>query len=282
MKSLCKVQCRRRLSGRQPSLFVIKSLHPIGGKPRLFVVQYFYQIGLERHSTLKVTATNRRKKGTRGVNIRVLLILGLMIISFAAGMLTQRAISRPPQQDANLSYIDDIPVYTDFLPEGSRARPGQTREIKYLVIHETDNFSAGADAAAHNSFIHQNANAESGIVSWHYTVDDHEIYHHLPDTETAYHAGDMMTEGGGNMNGIGIEMCVNEGGNYEQTLINTEKLCASLCIAYNLNPDKALKKHQDFMEKVCPAKLINSGRWDEFCAAVKERYTELKKAEANG
>ena len=36
------------------------------------------------------------------------------------------------------------------------------------------------------------------------------------------------------------------------------------------------------MEKVCPAKLINSGRWDEFCAAVKERYTELKKAEANG
>ena len=205
---------------------------------------------------MKVTATNRRKKGTRGVNIRVLLILGLMIISFAAGMLTQRAITRPPQQDANLSYIDDIPVYTDFLPEGSRARPGQTREIKYLVIHETDNFSAGADAAAHN--------------------------HHLPDTETAYHAGDMMTEGGGNMNGIGIEMCVNEGGNYEQTLINTEKLCASLCIAYNLNPDKALKKHQDFMEKVCPAKLINSGRWDEFCAAVKERYTELKKAEANG
>ena len=96
---------------------------------------------------MKVTATNRRKKGTRGVNIRVLLILGLMIISFAAGMLTQRAITRPPQQDANLSYIDDIPVYTDFLPEGSRARPGQTREIKYLVIHETDNFSAGADAA---------------------------------------------------------------------------------------------------------------------------------------
>lgn len=169
-----------------------------------------------------------------------------------------------------------------FSPRGQPRRPGQTRRDKYLVIHETDNFSAGADAAAHNSFIHQNANAESGIVSWHYTVDDHEIYHHLPDTETAYHAGDMMTEGGGNMNGIGIEMCVNEGGNYEQTLINTEKLCASLCIAYHLNPDKALKKHQDFMEKVCPAKLINSGRWDEFCAAVKERYTELKKAEANG
>ena len=155
----------------------------------------------------------------------------LMLLSFMGGMLTQRALTKTPQQDANLSYIDGIPVYTDFIPEGSRARPGQTREIKYLVIHETDNFSAGADAAAHNSFIHQNADADSGIVSWHYTVDDHEIYHHLPDTETAYHAGDMMTEGGGNMNGIGIEMCVNEGGNYEQTLINTEKLCAQLFVA---------------------------------------------------
>ena len=114
--------------------------------------------------------------------------------------------------------------------------PGQTREIKYLVIHETDNFSGGADAAAHNSFIHQNADADNGIVSWHYTVDDHQIYHHLPDTETAYHAGDMMTEDGGNMNGIGIEMCVNEGGNYEQTLINTEKLCAQLCLCLQSEP----------------------------------------------
>ena len=182
----------------------------------------------------------------------------LMLLSFMGGMLTQRALTKTPQQDANLSYIDGIPVYTDFIPEGSRARPGQTREIKYLVIHETDNFSAGADAAAHNSFIHQNADADSGIVSWHYTVDDHEIYHHLPDTETAYHAG----------------------GNYEQTLINTEKLCAQLCLSYNLNPDKALKKHQDFMEKVCPARLINEGRWDEFCAAVKQKYTELKAADA--
>ena len=173
----------------------------------------------------------------------------LMLLSFMGGMLTQRALTKTPQQDANLSYIDGIPVYNDFITEGSRARPGQTRESKYLVIHETDNFSAGADAAAHNSFIHQNADADSGIVSWQHTVDDHQIYHHLPDTETAYHAGDMMTEDGGNMNGIGIEMCVNEGGNYEQTLINTEKLCAQLCLSYNLNPDKALKKHQDFKEK---------------------------------
>ena len=47
----------------------------------------------------------------------------LMLLSFMGGMLTQCALTKTPQQDANLSYIDGIPVYTDFIPEGSRARP---------------------------------------------------------------------------------------------------------------------------------------------------------------
>ena len=127
-----------------------------------------------------------RKKRSKGLRVSLMLTVGLMIVSFAAGMLTQKIVFREPQTDAGLTYIEDIPVMTDFLPEGTRARPGQKREIKYLVIHETDNTGTGANAAAHNSFIHQNANAEEGIVSWHYTVDDHEIYHHLPDDETAY------------------------------------------------------------------------------------------------
>ena len=70
--------------------------------------------------------------------------------------------------------------------------------------------------------------AQAALVSWHYTVDDHEIYHHLPDDEPGYHAGDLMEADGGNMNGVGIEMCVNEDGNYEQTLVNAERLCARL------------------------------------------------------
>lgn len=222
----------------------------------------------------------KQKSGGRATR-RLFAVLLLMAVSFAAGMWTRGAIDRPLYADAGLTYIEDIPVTTDFLPEGSRARPGGPREIRYLVIHETDNYSAGADAAAHNSFVHQNANAASGVVSWHYTVDDHEIYHHLPDDEPAYHAGDQMQKDGGNANGIGIELCVNEDGNYEQTLINAERLCARLLIEYNLKPAKALKKHQDFSGKVCPAKLIGSDRWDAFCEGVTERYEALKAADKN-
>ncbi|MDO4269885.1 MAG: N-acetylmuramoyl-L-alanine amidase [Eubacteriales bacterium] len=228
---------------------------------------------------MKAVGFYSRQKGKKP-NYRPLLLLALMAVAFAAGMLTHKMISRPLKADAGISYIGDIPVMTDFIPEGSRARPGEKREIKYLVIHETDNFSAGANAKAHSSFILQNANVEDNIVSWHYTVDDHEIYHHLPDDETAYHAGDGMEKNGGNMNGIGIEMCVNEDGNYEQTLLNAQNLCARLLVEYDLKP-KALKKHQDFSGKICPAKLINDGRWDEFCDGVERKYKELKAAEKN-
>ena len=85
-----------------------------------------------------------RKKKSKGLRVSLMLTVGLMIVSFAAGMLTQKIVFREPQTDAGLTYIEDIPVMTDFLPEGTRARPGQKREIKYLVIHETDNTGTGA------------------------------------------------------------------------------------------------------------------------------------------
>ena len=52
-------------------------------------------------------------------------------------------------------------------------------------------------------------------------------------------------------------------------------------IEYDLKPS-AMRKHEDFSGKVCPAKLIGDGRWDEFCAAVEKRYEELRAADANG
>mgnify|MGYP000357324664 CR=1 FL=1 len=201
-----------------------------------------------------------RKKKSKGLRVSLMLTVGLMIVSFAAGMLTQE-----PQTDAGLTYIEDIPVMTDFLPEGTRARPGQKREIKYLVIHETDNTGTGANAAAHNSFIHQNANAEEGIVSWHYTVDDHQIYQHLPDNEEAWHSGDRE----GNHSSIGIELCVNADGNFDQTMENAAKLTAFLLKEYDLTIDD-VKQHYDFNGKDCPLIIRQEGRWDEFLGMVQQ------------
>ena len=180
-------------------------------------------------------------------------------------------------EDANIKYVGDIPVYEDFLPETAMARTGEERKILYVVIHETDNVNEGADAEAHNNFIH--TNGASNELSWHYTVDDHEIWHHLPDNETAFHAGDHMEDKGGNKNGIGVEMCVNADGDYEKTLQNAQLLAAQLLYEYDLDID-ALKKHQDFSGKICPSKLINADRWDEFVQKVEKNLEALKLAES--
>ena len=220
---------------------------------------------------------NRKWLIVTGGLLAVIITLSVILAVTLSGRASGASGARDP---ANLRQavdsIDGIPLFTAYIPEDSPGRPGVLRTVESITIHETANTSEGADAEAHSDYL----STTSDEVSWHYTVDDHEIYHHLPDDEPGYHAGDRMDEDGGNMNGIGIEMCVNSDGNYEQTLINTEKLCARLLIEYDLNPSKALKKHQDFSGKICPSTLINSGRWDEFCSAVTAKYKELKADEA--
>ena len=118
----------------------------------------------------------RRRKRRKRKNYRPLIVLGgfiLLVLAVVALLFATRfALSR--EVDESVTYVDGIPVHTDYLEEGAAGRPGEKRNIKYVVIHETDNTKAGADAEGHNQFIHTNGQTEE--LSWHYTVDDHEIW----------------------------------------------------------------------------------------------------------
>lgn len=181
--------------------------------------------------------------------------------------------SRPTKLRDPVSEVGAIPVITDFLPEGSAARPGQERKIKYVVIHETGNTGRNAHAASHNNYLHDTA--DSQMKSWHYTVDDHEIYYHIPDNEIAFHAGDGLDEDGGNLNGVGVELCVNPENDYEQTLKNAAKLTAMLLEAYDLDI-ASVKTHHDFSGKNCPEILLSEDRWEEFVNMVKQELPAEK------
>lgn len=162
--------------------------------------------------------------------------------------------------------VGDIPVQHMILPHDSPRRTGEIREIRYVTIHETDNRGSTADAFAHGSML---VNSPNDVTAWHYTVDDHAIVQHLPDNEVAFNAGDGRTRDGGNINGIGIEMCVGLGNDYEQTLKNTAALTAVLLKTYGLT-EADVRTHSDFMDKVCPHRLLTEGRWEEFVQMVED------------
>ncbi|HBP25635.1 MAG TPA: hypothetical protein DD618_01605, partial [Acholeplasmatales bacterium] len=156
--------------------------------------------------------------------------------------------------------------------------------VKYIVIHDTGMSGANDTAIGVDQYIHAQANSLSGrVASWHYSIDDTNCFQHVPNDEIAWHAGDgshaygttyfnndyqAWCIGGGNQNGIGIETCINLGGNYQRTLRRTAWLVASLLNQYGLGLD-AIKQHNDFSGKGCPAVIRSSaGRWQEFLKMV--------------
>ena len=103
------------------------------------------------------------------------------------------------------------------------------------------------------------------MVSWHSTVDDHAIVQHLPDYETAYHAGDGK-DGPGNTTSIGIEICVNAGGDFAQAQANAASLVRLLMKEHGIQAAN-IKQHHDWSGKDCPKTIrATPGAWEAFLA----------------
>lgn len=195
----------------------------------------------------------------RRMNKRIFFLVCILLVISTILTISIRSCVMS-RQDRFVKYVYGVPVYTQLVPEGNPARPGKIRTIKYIVIHETGNTSATSTAAGHSNFLLHNNDSKT---SWHYTVDDHEIYHHIPDHEVAWHAGDLLKNNGGNLNGIGIELCVNKGGDFEKTFDNAAKLVAYLSQEYHLGIND-IKQHADFINKNCPETIRRDNRMGEF------------------
>ena len=196
--------------------------------------------------------------GLLAVIITLSVILAVTLSGRASGA---SGVRDPANLRQAVDSIDGIPLFTAYIPEDSPGRPGVLRTVESITIHETANTSEGADAEAHSDYL----STTSDEVSWHYTVDDHQIYQHLPDNEEAWHSGDRE----GNHSSIGIELCVNADGNFDQTMENAAKLTAFLLKEYDLTIDN-VKQHYDFNGKDCPLIIRQEGRWDEFLGMVQQ------------
>ena len=163
-------------------------------------------------------------------------------------------------------------VTQDFIPKGRKNRPGFLNPINYITIHNTGNSSKGSNARAHANYL-KGDTAASLPVSWHYTVDDGAVYQHLPDNETAYHAGDGS--GPGNKQSIGIEICQNSDGNLLLATENAARLCAILCTRHSISV-KNIVQHNFWSGKNCPQELRANRpySWNTFLSKIGDYIKE--------
>ena len=173
-----------------------------------------------------------------------------------------------------------IAIQEHIISGGRKNRPGRDTNLDtYITIHETGNAAKGADAAAHGAYL-DSAAGEDDLVSWHYTVDDHAIVQHLPDYETAYHAGDGK-DGPGNATSIAVEICVNAGGDFEAAKANAAALVRLLMEEHGIHIDHVVQ-HNRWNGKDCPKTIrATPGGWEAFldlCDGCDTEQTELEAA----
>ena len=151
----------------------------------------------------------------------------------------------------NMDYISNNNSYAGQVPV-------------YIVIHNTDNYAAGANAKAHAKAQHDgNFNGYSA----HVYVDDSGAYQAMPYDRGAWHVG--VNYGGklfgvvNNRNSIGIEMCVNAGYDYEKAFRNTVQVCRHLMKQHNIPADRVVS-HYDVCAKNCPSAIRAKGDWNRF------------------
>ena len=214
---------------------------------------------------MSIQRKRKRYRLRKQVKLILTIVLSLVMVLMGIFVILHLDTKTYATVGIQLEAVDEIPVLTQYIPEGRQNRPGILRDIRWIVIHETDNFAASADAQHHSDYLATN---ETDVNSWHYTVGEDVIIHQLPDEEVGWHAGDQTTEHGGNMAGVGIEMCVNAGSDFEKTVDNTARLAAVLLKAYDLDID-SLKRHHDFSGKNCPAHYYKEEDWQQFVELVK-------------
>ncbi|AGB62631.1 putative N-acetylmuramoyl-L-alanine amidase [Bacillus phage phiAGATE] len=141
-----------------------------------------------------------------------------------------------------------VSIKKDLVPAGLASQVTYKdgyNPCKYIVVHETANTKAGADAQAHANL---QKNGNSREASWHYQVDDKGVIQSFDDRKQCWHAGSRVY----NQNAIGIELCVNSGGDFKKTVDNAAELIKMLMNKYGIPVKNVLTHKETSGGKDCP------------------------------
>lgn len=139
----------------------------------------------------------------------------------------------------------------------------------WVTVHETANTKPGADAQAHANL---QTNGGARQASWHVQVDDTEAIRSYPDTAQCWHGGTAEA----NLNSLAVEICVNEGGDYDEAFKRAAAVVRDWRIKHNLGRDKIVQHHH-WTGKNCPTKMRLADRWQEFLDLTEPNPTIIDK-----
>jgi N-acetylmuramoyl-L-alanine amidase len=163
------------------------------------------------------------------------------------------------------------PIQLMIAPKGVKHRPAHPMTPRFITIHETGNPSKGAGALAHGKILLSRSRKEN--TAWHYCVDDQNIVQSIPDNENCWHAGDG-TNGRGNRESIGIEICINPESIRLNAIKNTIDLVVSLMKKYQI-PLENVVQHNHWNGKNCPMQ-IRAGHPINWATFIKATEHALK------
>lgn len=163
----------------------------------------------------------------------------------------------------NKKYVSDKNTYVE-------------NTAQYIVVHNTDNFAAGADAMAHAK-AQFNGNLNTSV---HYYIDDKKtVYQTAPHNRGCWHVG--VNYGGrlfgtvNNKNSIGVEMCVQAGYDFKKAMANTVEFVRLLMAETGIQADRVVQ-HYDVCAKNCPSQIRENVMWEEFKKQIGNGSTEQK------
>lgn len=161
-------------------------------------------------------------------------------------------------------------VIERLAPLGHNCRPGINRRgFRGVTIHNTSNWSNGANALAHANLLRNGW--KDVYTSWHYVVDKDYAVRCVPENEVAWCQGDG--NGDGNMTTISIEICDNADGDIRKATDNAVELCADILRRNGItNVNGHLFQHNYWTGKDCPYDIRrgNPYDWETFCNKVQQ------------
>ena len=186
--------------------------------------------------------------------------------------------------------VQALNLRSALLAPGQHGRlVNRTMRPAYITIHSTENPGGTAEMHAHyllSSGKRSKNNprfGRSGWVTWHYTVDDHEVAQHLLPTEQGDHAD---YGGPGDTSSIGIEICeFRDPQRQAAALDRGARLAAALADQFGI-PQSHIVPHKHWPRwdygaagKPCPRILLERDphspggwrlgeKWDRFVALV--------------